>query len=54
MEIGTISVRLQGVAALLGGVGYPLVAVTCRNCGHAMLFNLVIMGLEKGAADGQP
>ena len=29
----------------IGGPVYPLVLVTCRVCGHTLLFNAIIMGI---------
>ena len=31
---------------MLGGRAYPLVMVTCTECGYAMFFNAVVMGLR--------
>jgi hypothetical protein len=33
-----------------GGPIYPLIVVTCINCGYTMLFNGIVMGLVPGEA----
>lgn len=39
---------------VLGGPAYPQVMLICKNCGHTMLLNAVMMGLaEKAAEEGQ-
>lgn len=50
--IGRHKTRLQAPNALLGGVGYPQVVLTCRNCGHTVLVNAILMGLEKSNDEG--
>ena len=46
--IGEYTTRLQAADAPLAGVGYPQVVLTCKNCGHTVLLNAIVMGLEKG------
>ncbi len=30
----------------IGGNGLPSVALTCKNCGNTLLFNLIVLGLR--------
>ncbi len=32
-------------SAVVGGPSYPLVVVTCNNCGYTLLFNALFVGL---------
>ena len=33
---------------VLGGPIYPLVSITCKVCGHTLLFNAIVAGLLPG------
>ena len=39
-----------GGAALFGGVVYPVLPLTCSNCGYTIYFNAVMMGLTNTEA----
>lgn len=49
---GVVQMSLQSEVGtfILGGPFLPLATVTCRNCGHTDLVNLVIAGVIQGAA----
>ena len=50
--VGKHKTRLQAADALLGGIGYPQVILTCRNCGHTVLLNSIVLGLDKSSGKG--
>ena len=42
---------LEGKNISLGGTIYPLVLVTCKNCGNTHFFNVVMVGLLRSSSD---
>ena len=43
--IEDLQVRVQASNAILGGKGFPLIAIICKNCGNTQFLNMFIMGL---------
>lgn len=37
---------------VLSGPLYPMVVLTCGNCGHSVFFNAVLIGIVEGKKDG--
>ncbi|MFX0204102.1 MAG: hypothetical protein ACFFCW_49015 [Candidatus Hodarchaeota archaeon] len=37
--------EFHGGGLVLGGPIYPLISITCKNCGHTLLFNAITAGL---------
>ena len=44
-HLANIQVRVQAPNALLGGRGFPLIAMICQNCGNTQFLNMLVMGL---------
>ena len=45
--LGPHKTRVQAAHALIGGTGYPQIVLTCGYCGHTVLFNSIVMGIDK-------
>jgi hypothetical protein len=36
-----------------GGPVYPLIMLVCGNCGHTMLFNALVMGIDRDKTESE-
>jgi hypothetical protein len=48
-----VEVRPYYESAFLGGAVFPLIMVSCGNCGYTMLFHAPLVGIIKVPKDGE-